>query len=160
MYAVPVDSLNAIIFCPKAPPKGYEEYHGQVQEYVSLDENPLEDYRWPEAGELPHLILARSDADSKEYKVFKSLNQFQSEGIGYTDTHMASCSVSNSSQFASLIKAAIRAKHRGEWIGWSQDGKRLLAAGKTPEEVTARVAQMKGGPPIFEWVEPPLEMHR
>jgi len=160
MYAVPVDALNAIIFSPKAPPKGYEEYHGKVQKDVSLIDDPLEDDLWPEDAELPHVILARSEADSKEYKVFKSLNQFRCKGAGYTDTRTAYCIANASSQFIALIKAAIRAKHRGKWIGWSEDRKRLVATGKTPEEVIAEVDQKRVGPAIFEWVEPALETCR
>jgi hypothetical protein len=82
MYAVPVDALNAILFSPKAPPKGYEEYHGKGQKDVSFFDDPLEDDLWPEDGELPHVILAKSEADSKEYKVFKSLNQFRCKRSG------------------------------------------------------------------------------
>jgi hypothetical protein len=157
MYAVPVDALNAIIFSPKAPPKGYEEYHGNVQNDVSLFDDSPEIYRWPECGELPHVILARSQANSNEYRVFRSRNQFNGEEQGYTNTGRSCCIAHNSSQFVSLIKAAIRMKHRGEWIGWSEDGNRLVATGKTPEEASDAVAQKRGGPAIFEWVEPPLE---
>jgi hypothetical protein len=160
MYAVPVDALNAIIFSPNAPPKGYEEYHGNVQEGVSLSDYSPEIYDWPEGSERPDVILARSRANSKQYKIFKYLRDFNNEQISYINIGKVFCIVNTPKQLVDLIKSAIRDKHRGEWIGWSEDGKRLLASGKTPEEVNAAVAKQRVGPAIFEWVEPPSETDR
>jgi hypothetical protein len=154
MYAIPVDALNAIIFSPKAPPKGYEEYHGEVQSGVSLAGFSADLYHWPEGKERPDVVLARSLVDDKEYRVFKYLSDFERRDEGYEDTGRTFCIISNAGQFVDLMRSVIRLGHRGEWVAWSEDGSRLLAAGSTPEEVNAAVDRTGAGPAIFEWVEP------
>jgi hypothetical protein len=156
MYAVPVDELNTIIFSPKAPPRGYEQYHGEVQRDVTLLGATPGLYDWPQGAKRPEVVLARSRVNPKEYKIFKYASELNGEQSDYEPTGRAYCAVSTSSQFIGLIKAVIRHRHRGKWIAWSEDGKRLLAAGRTPMEAVAAVERTGSGPAIFEWVEPAL----
>ena len=45
-------------------------------------------------------------------------------------------------------------RYGGQWVAWTQDGLRIVAAGKTPDEV--RAAAMRAGVKdiAYEWIPP------
>ena len=152
MYAVPVDALNAIIFLRTAPPKGYEDYHGTPQGRISLD-YPQDVYLWPRGADSPDVILARDRESGQHYRVFKYMKDYKNEKSEWEDTGRNFC-VATGPQFIDLIKAVIRSRHSGQWIAWADDGKRLLAAAETPEQVNAAVERSGEKSAVFEWIEP------
>lgn len=42
----------------------------------------------------------------------------------------------------------------GRWVAWTQDGKQIVAAGKTPEEVRAAARRAGVSDVAYEWVPP------
>lgn len=150
-YAVPVDEMNTIVFLNEHPPRGYEEYHGQPQEGVHL-EQPEKLNLWTNGAKAPEIVLARSRTQRQNFKVFKYRHDFEREQKLFEDTHR-SYTICNKRQFLELMKGVIRLRYHGQWIAWTKDRKKLLAAAKDFEQLDKQVERSGKGPAVFELVE-------
>lgn len=46
----------------------------------------------------------------------------------------------------------------GKWVAWTKNGKRIVAAGKTPEEARAAARRAGVSAVAYEWVPPADEL--
>jgi hypothetical protein len=60
----------------------------------------------------------------------------------------------NQRRFLEIIRAAIRSRQKGQWIAWSPDDNRLVAAGESPEKLEVALARSGVDEAVMEWVEP------
>lgn len=155
-YAVPIDPLNAIVFSAVAPPRGLGAFHGPVQANVTLEPPEGEVFpglfQWPEGEPRPEVILCVARDDPKRYALFKYRNQV--DPSVFRETGRTFVWLGSRSQFENLIRAVVRLKHAGEWVAWTQGGRRFLAAGPTSEAVHEAVERTGVEAAVYEWVEP------
>jgi hypothetical protein len=55
-------------------------------------------------------------------------------------------------------QAALRLEHAGQWVAWSEDFSRIIAAGGSREEVRAAAIVAGDELPLCEWI--PLDLSK
>jgi hypothetical protein len=76
MYATLVDPINAIVFSPVRPPRGFEPFHGPARAVTSIEpalESPeyWELFRWPDGAPAPDVVVCEVIDDPGRFVIVK-----------------------------------------------------------------------------------------